>query len=210
MSFSRSLISSALLSGALFTALLIPFTTLGSRPVTLQVDDQPVFSGRLDDLATPYLSFATALSLGFGAAAFSFLSWQASVQKLNRTEEQILGLRQKLDEREALLEHFKFSESKLQAAGLSFFLDSEMISDQAVQTNSQHAIFRPEKPSPRLAAAPVTSQAAPQSRVAIATEQVAEPSAANDDYNLHDPVQVEQLLVQLKQVMTQIEKLHIS
>jgi hypothetical protein len=122
MNLSHRLLSSALLAGAVFSAALLPLATLGSKPVTIQLEEKPIFVGQLRELAAPYIALATGLSLGVGAVSFSLLSWQQTARKAADREAEIAALRQRLTEQEALVERLKFSDTKLQTSGLEQFL----------------------------------------------------------------------------------------
>jgi hypothetical protein len=102
MNLSHRLLSSALLAGAVFSAALLPLATLGSKPVTIQLEEKPIFVGQLRELAAPYIALATGLSLGVGAVSFSLLSWQQTARKAADREAEIAALRQRLTEQEAL------------------------------------------------------------------------------------------------------------
>lgn len=122
MNFSHRLLSSALLAGAVFSAALLPLATLGSKPVTIQLEEKPVFVGQLRELSAPYIALATGLSLGVGAVSLSLLSWQQTARNAAHREAEIAALRQRLTEQEALVERLKFSDKKLQTSGLEQFL----------------------------------------------------------------------------------------
>ncbi|HEY9639546.1 MAG TPA: hypothetical protein V6C57_03640, partial [Coleofasciculaceae cyanobacterium] len=166
--------------------------------------------GRLEDMANPYLGFTTIFSLGVGAATFSLLGWQSSSRKLNQAEEKIAALKQQLQEKEALLEHLKFSETRLQAAGLNLFLEPETVMSQSA-------------PMPSLKVQPAQAERQPhtfpntsnnhqtESQIAlVANQKLPMQSFVQDAHNLHDTTQIEGLLAHLKQVMSQIEKLQTS
>jgi len=57
------------LSAAVFGVLTLPLAMLGSKPVTIQFQEEPIFQGQLRDVATPYLGLASVLSLGAGLAS---------------------------------------------------------------------------------------------------------------------------------------------
>jgi hypothetical protein len=203
MTVSHALVSSVLLSGVVFAATTVPLTLFGSQPVTVKLEEKPVFSGRLEELATPYLSFATAVSLGVGAATFGLLCWQTSARKLSRAEEQIAALKQQVQEKEALLEYLKFSDSRLQTAGLDSFLGDDAVSYQMMpqiqpihqehKANSFVPVGLRQQPELRVNSHPVEAQ-----------------SPSHHPYNLDDATQVQALLVHLKQIMGQIENLQGS
>jgi hypothetical protein len=143
MSFSRCLLSSALLAGVVFCGSTFPLAALGSKPITIQLGEQQIFVGRIKEFAGPYLGFATAISIGVGAVSLATSGWQQSSRKLGKVEEQMSTLKQQLQEKESLLEDLKFSESRLNASGLKFFLqedeaqDDLSVSSEALSTHDQ-------------------------------------------------------------------------
>jgi len=131
MTFSRCLLSSALLAGVVFCGSTFPLAALGSKPITIQLGEQQIFVGRIKEFAGPYLGFATAISIGVGAVSLATSGWQQSSRKLGKVEEQMSTLKQQLQEKEALLEDLKFSESRLSASGLKFFLEDKAQDDSS-------------------------------------------------------------------------------
>jgi hypothetical protein len=122
MTFSRNLLSSVLLAGAVFAVATFPLAVSGSKQVAIQVEGKPAFAGPFRDLSTPYLGLALAMSIGAGVTHLSLKSWQAAARKLNRAEEQLAYLKQQLSEKEAVIESLTFSPQRLQVAGLDQFL----------------------------------------------------------------------------------------
>jgi hypothetical protein len=125
MSFSRCLLSSTLLAGVVFSASTLPLTALGSKPVAVHLEEKPVFVGEIKELAAPYLGLATVFSLGAGIVSLTLTGWRHSSRKLSKTEEQMSALKHQLQEKEALVESLRFSDSKLESSGLHFFLEEE-------------------------------------------------------------------------------------
>ncbi|HEY9858432.1 MAG TPA: hypothetical protein V6D16_02925, partial [Candidatus Obscuribacterales bacterium] len=68
-SLKSFLLPAVLLSSTVFSSLTLPLVVLGSQPVDIRMQQEPVFSGQLKDIAAPYLGFAAALSLGVGIAS---------------------------------------------------------------------------------------------------------------------------------------------
>lgn len=125
MNLSHRLLSSALLAGAVFSITALPLTMLGEKPVTVQLEERPVFVGQLRELARPYLALATGISLGVGAVSLAVSSWRSAADKLERSEAELAALRQQLDQKNVLVEQLRFSETKLQRSGLEHFLQAE-------------------------------------------------------------------------------------
>ena len=141
MSIPRYLLSSSMLSGAVFCACTLPMAALDSKPVTIQIDDDPLFVGQLNELAAPYLGLATAASLGMGVMSFSVMGWSQSSGKLSQSKDEIEKLQKELRERESLVEQLKFSDARLEASGLSSFIEDDGLEHDLVSNN--HAVAHP-------------------------------------------------------------------
>jgi hypothetical protein len=121
MSFSRHLLSSVLIAGTVLAAATLPLATLGAKPVAVQLEGKPVFTGQFKELAGPYLGLALALSIGAGVTNLAVMRWYQASRELGLAEQQLSGLQQRLNEKEALLESLQFSPARLQANGLERF-----------------------------------------------------------------------------------------
>ncbi|MGJ3246061.1 MAG: hypothetical protein ACFE0I_08310 [Elainellaceae cyanobacterium] len=136
MSIPRYLLSSSMLSGAVFCASTLPMAALDSKPVTIQVEDDPVFVGQLKELAGPYLGLATAASLGMGVMSLTMLGWSQSSGRLSQSKDEIAKLQKELRDRDALVERLKFSDARLEASGLESFIEDDGIESEF--TNNPH------------------------------------------------------------------------
>lgn len=128
----KALLPSLLISGAVFSSLTLPLAVFGSQPLVVQVQEEPIFVGKLKDIAAPYVGLATLLSAGAGVASLTMGAWQQSSRKANKLEERLSNLQQQLQETEGQLETLKLSEVRLQATGLGAFLDEVEVSGQTV------------------------------------------------------------------------------
>ncbi len=125
MSFYRHLFASVLLAGTVFAAATLPLATFGSKSVAIQFEGRPVLTGRLKDLAAPYLGLALTLSIGAGVTNLAVLRWYQASRQAKLSAEQLATLQQQIVEKESLIETLKFAPSRLQAAGLERFLPEE-------------------------------------------------------------------------------------
>ncbi|MBR8837419.1 MAG: hypothetical protein DSM106950_26270 [Stigonema ocellatum SAG 48.90 = DSM 106950] len=112
----------------------IPLAVLGDKQISIKFQEEPFFSGRLRDIATPYVVFATALSLGAGISAAAVYGWRNSSRKGAEFEQQLSVLEEHMQEKDQLLKELKLSESRLQVSGLNNFLDDEVPFEQGVNT----------------------------------------------------------------------------
>jgi hypothetical protein len=132
----KFILTPALLSAAVFATLTLPLAVFGSKPVTIQLQQEPVFQGQLRDVATPYLGLATVLSLGAGFANVAVTGWRMSTRKSSQVEAKLSDLEQNLKEKEAQLETLKLSKSRLEAAGLNAFVDEEVPLEQLLNKST--------------------------------------------------------------------------
>ncbi len=154
-SFGKLLVTSALASGSIFSALTIPLVVFGSEPVNITAKGENIFEGKLQDIAAPYIGGAGLLSLAAGVASISVAGWRQATQQNEKIEQELLSLRQCLTAKEAQVEGMLLSEKNLESAGLSFFLEDDETA-QAIHPNDAsatapqpavvQALVRPEGP----------------------------------------------------------------
>lgn len=113
------------LSAAVFATLTLPLNLFGSKPVTVQVQEEPLFFGELKDLAPHYLGVAGLLSAGVGLTSLAMMGWQQSNRKSAVVEQKLAQLTQTLDEKQKLLDNIRSSQSQLDASGLQNWLDKQ-------------------------------------------------------------------------------------
>ncbi|MBD2088417.1 hypothetical protein H6F67_00830 [Microcoleus sp. FACHB-1515] len=176
MSLSRCLLSSAVLAGTVFCGMTLPLAAFGSKPVTIQLEEKPVFVGQVEEFAAPYIGLATAISLAAGAASLATSGWRQSSRKLSQTETQMSTLKQQLSEKEALIEDIKFSQQRLSTSGLELFLQEDEsplptvlpVSQSATpvataQDATSYMVINAEQPQQAANAGLLTLNAEPQS-----------------------------------------------
>lgn len=122
----KFILTPVVLSAAVFGVLTLPLALLGSKSVTIQLQQEPVFQGQLKDVSTPYLGLVAAISLGAGIANVAVTGWRLSSRKSSQVEAQLSIMAQNLKEKEELLNTLKLSEPKLEACGLKAFLDEDV------------------------------------------------------------------------------------
>ncbi len=119
-------------SAAVFSLMSSPLAVLGDKPVNIRFEEEPIFDGRLRDIAPPYVGLVTLLSLGTGVAAAAIGGWRSSARHSEKLTSQISLLEETLSEKDALLKELKMSESRLQISGLTGFLDEEVPFDRTM------------------------------------------------------------------------------
>lgn len=159
----KLVLAPVLVSAAVFATLSLPLVFFGPKPVTIQLSEEPIFTGKLRDIAAPYLGLASILSLGAGCASVAITGWRSSTRKSSQVEAQLSNLAQNLREKEAQLEALKHSESQLEAAGLSAFLDEPTL-DESAKTPKISSI---EPQQPESAKTPGISSIEPPPKVEV-------------------------------------------
>lgn len=132
----KFVLTPVVISASVFAVLTLPLAFLGNKPVTIKLQEDPVFYGQLRDVAAPYLGLAGALALGSGVASVALAGWRQSKRKSEEVEAQLSGLAQHLQQKETQLEALKFSEARLEASGLKVFLDEEVPLEPHTQLRS--------------------------------------------------------------------------
>ncbi|GEM_PF-5321952 len=120
---AKFLITPVITSIAVFSMMTIPLVVCGDKQVSIKLQNESLFSGKLRDISTPYIVIATALSLGSGISAIAVYGWRNSSRKATKFEQQLSILEKDLKEKDKTLEEFKISESRFQVFGLDKFLD---------------------------------------------------------------------------------------
>ncbi|MEH2275099.1 MAG: hypothetical protein V7K40_10020 [Nostoc sp.] len=132
----KFLVLPAIASLSVFSLMSFPLATLGDKQIAIKFQEEPIFDGKLRDIAIPYVVFATALSIGSGISALAFCGWRNSSSKSAKIQQELSNLDMHLQQKEALLKEWQVSEPRLQVSGLSAFLDDEMPFDQAFSSKS--------------------------------------------------------------------------
>lgn len=143
LSIKKFLLQALVIPGTVFCAATLPLAVWGSERVAIEFQDEPVFTGQLRQVASPYLALATAVSIGAGLASVATAGWQQSHQKSARIEQELSALRLVLKEKEIELENLKVSDSRLAAFGLSSFLEDDIQENLDVQKDAA-TVVKPE------------------------------------------------------------------
>ncbi|WP_421656503.1 hypothetical protein [Leptothermofonsia sp. ETS-13] len=128
----RSILSATLLSCTVFSCLTLPLAVFGSHSIGIEFQKEPIFFGKLRDIAPPYLAVAATASLGTGVLSLLFSGWRRSSHKSAQIQKQLSQLQQELYEKESLLDELRLSESHLQSTGLHQFLNPKAVPFLAV------------------------------------------------------------------------------
>lgn len=160
-----------------FSAMSFPLVTLGDKQTVIKFQEEVIFDGKLRDIAAPYVILATAMSIGAGIFTIAVCGWQYSARKSTEFQQELSGLEKHLEEKEAQLQEFKVSESRLQVSGLTTFLDDEAPFPQRVNSNllsatvTQPVVTKPVVDQSVVAQTPASYQQPINSVPRIATRQ---------------------------------------
>ncbi len=146
-----SLLPSALVSCAAFSALTLPLVASGSKVISIEFQKEQIFVGRLRDVAMPYLGVAAAVSLGAGAVSLSMREWSTSSKRSSQVQKQLNQLQAELQEKEKRIEELQLTDSFLEVSGLDTFLEPEKAIAPVATTakRSTSVIVESNRPQPR-------------------------------------------------------------
>lgn len=130
---NKYILTPVLVSASIFAILTFPLALFGSKPVTIELQEEPVFHGKLRDAAPPYLGLTTLISLGAGVACMAVTGWRDSASKTAKMEEQILSMEQNLQEKEQHLKELQLSQPRLEAYGLGEFLPESLQAEREMK-----------------------------------------------------------------------------
>ncbi|MGB7443399.1 MAG: hypothetical protein WA919_20230 [Coleofasciculaceae cyanobacterium] len=232
---NKYILTPVLISASIFAVLTFPLALLGSKPITIELQEEPVFHGKLRDAAPPYLGLTTLISLGAGLASLAVTGWKESANQTAKMEEQISGLEQSLKEKELHFKELQLSQPRLEAYGLEEFLPESVrierqtkktAASENVHTVVEAQVVNSERVEPQpLAAQPQTisqPQTVPQpvmTRGQAAASNFTSAQAflghsqnsANSEPSLKEtslsPSDIQELHSQLQQIKTQMASL---
>ena len=167
----KLVLTPVLVSAAVFATLTLPLAFFGTKPITIQLQEEPILTGKLRDVAAPYLGLVSIVSFGAGLASVAVTGWRSSTQKSSQVEAQLSNLAQNLREKEAQLEALKHSESHLEASGLNAFLDDSFTPVQAKTPPVANLEPQPEVEAFVITTLPFEAQAIVQSSQSPRTVQ---------------------------------------
>ncbi|EKV03519.1 hypothetical protein Lepto7375DRAFT_5821 [Leptolyngbya sp. PCC 7375] len=211
MKFS-TLLSSSLLAGAVFAVATLPIAAIRSDSIEVKLQDKSFFSSDFQELALPYLSGVTFVSLGAGFTVLTLGGWRQASKKLDKTQATINQLQQEMDEKKAALEKLRFSEKQLNKIGLDAFLHDD-VSFEKLQTEpaQQFDVAHVKQPqsmsSESHAAVPQTTDGPPSETLSSFQENTSntEKSDASEE-----SLQLNHLLTGLQHITSQIEVLQAA
>lgn len=175
---NKFVLTPVLLSATVLAILTLPLLILSKKPITIQLQEEPVFQGQLRDISTPYLCLASVLSLGAGIASIAFSGWQISSRKSSQIEGQLSNLTRNIQEKEAQIKALQHSELQLADSPLKTFLDEAVVKPVTASNQTNQGM------TPTFASS--------------------EPSTTMPNSTSLPVPEVEQLNLQLQEIMTQM------
>ncbi|MCY7273267.1 MAG: hypothetical protein LH702_05850 [Phormidesmis sp. CAN_BIN44] len=213
-SLGKFLIPATLTAGVFFSALTTPLALFSSEPINFQFQGE-TFDGKLKDLAVPYLGLAGVLSLGAGIASLALTGWRRSAQQSSKIEQQLLDVQQQLRNKETQLQASLLSDQRLDASGLSFFLQDGAPLEVPTAAIAQplaavkSAIHQPA-PIPQAVQSAVSPLSAAQSFLSFSRPSAPVQASWTPVTPTQDGVaiaQISELQTQLQQILSQTETL---
>ncbi len=129
---SKFVLPAAIACGIVFAVMTVPLAVMGESQVGIRIEEESFFNGKLRDVAAPYVVFATLISFGAGISVAALTRLQQLSSNSLNDKNKLAQLEKDLLHKEKFLEEFKLSESRLQALGLSSFLnDRSMVKDSS-------------------------------------------------------------------------------
>jgi peptidoglycan hydrolase CwlO-like protein len=153
-----SILSATLTSCTVFACLTLPLAASGSNSVAIEFQNEQIFTGKLRDIALPYLGIAAVVSLGAGAANLSMREWSSSSKRSAQAHKQLSQLQTELQQKDKQIEELQLTDSFLEVSGLNSFLapDRELSAAsqetehasvaaraEAIAAKTAHAVARP-------------------------------------------------------------------
>ncbi len=123
LSLKTGILLALVLTSSMLTLTTIPMLRFGYKEVVVKVDKEPVFVGRLNDVAVPYASLAVAISLLTGVTTVAIAGWKQALRQSNSMQEKLASLEEKVEYQESLLEHLAFADYQKQEAVLAASLE---------------------------------------------------------------------------------------
>lgn len=108
-----------------FAVMTFPLAVMGDSQVGIKFEEESFFHGKLRDVAAPYVVLATLFSFSAGVSVASLTGLQHLIYNSSNYKNKLARLEKDLQKKEELLQELKLSESRLQASGLSSFLNAE-------------------------------------------------------------------------------------
>jgi hypothetical protein len=127
------LLTPVLISSSIFFTATLPLMVFGNQPIQVQLQEEPIFSGKVKDFATPYLVLAALVSVSAGISAIALAGWRQSYCQSLQIQEQFSDFQRELAAQDVQLTELKLSESRLKAAGLDVFLTNDSSSPVPLQ-----------------------------------------------------------------------------
>ncbi|HBB32767.1 MAG TPA: hypothetical protein DDZ80_12320 [Cyanobacteria bacterium UBA8803] len=207
----RFVFTPLVVSATVFAALTIPLQLFRSTPVRIQLQDEPLIFGQVEEFAPQYLGVAAALSVSAGIVSMAALGWQQSSRKSALVEQELSNLVQNLNKKQELLEVLQKPPQVTFKGQIKKDSPRQQVEDNQHLVKSVSASLHPSVSEPDSA---TESSMGAQTQLASLTEQAMTQKAASggEPLAITDPPQepstetseVEELDHQLQELMDHI------
>ncbi|NES81701.1 MAG: hypothetical protein F6K10_10010 [Moorea sp. SIO2B7] len=109
----KLILAPVFISTTLFCVFTLPVALFGEESLTIRMQDELFFHGKVRDSAAPYLGLAMLISLGVGISNATLAGWQDSSRKSATIESELDTIEQALQEKEKLIQQLQVSTSEL-------------------------------------------------------------------------------------------------
>ncbi|NEN98438.1 MAG: hypothetical protein F6K50_23870 [Moorea sp. SIO3I7] len=109
----KLILAPVFISTTLFCVFTLPVAIFGEESLTIRIQDELFFHGKVKDAAAPYLGLAMLISLGVGVSNATLAGWHDSSRKSATIESELDTIEQALQEKEKLIQQLQVSTSEL-------------------------------------------------------------------------------------------------
>ncbi|AOY81493.2 hypothetical protein BJP36_17810 [Moorena producens JHB] len=109
----KIILAPVFISTTLFCVFTLPVAMFGEESITIRMQDELFFHGKVRDAAAPYLGLAMLISLGVGISNATLAGWHDSSRKSATIESELDTIEQALQEKEKLIQQLQVSTSEL-------------------------------------------------------------------------------------------------
>lgn len=109
----KLILAPVFISTTLFCVFTLPVALFGEESLTIRMQDELFFHGKVRDAAAPYLGLAMLISLGVGISNATLAGWHDSSRKSATIESELDTIEQALEEKEKLIQQLQISTSEL-------------------------------------------------------------------------------------------------
>lgn len=133
---TRRLLAGVYLSGIVFAALASPLMWLGDKHMTVEINDETLFSGAALRAAAPYMAACGVLGASIGLTSIALAGWRATAQRNAGLKTENSQLKRDLTSHQQELEDILLYNSRLQSMALEGFFPDGVNDDTILEHES--------------------------------------------------------------------------